>query len=132
MCRSHRKHRRPASSSGITDIRATYARVSVVVVTTRPNLHGSGMTVALEAMACGLPVIATATAGMEDYIEDGVTGLLAPPGQPEAVADRIIHVLRDEGVAKRIGLAGRQAVRTRNTSERMVSDLASFIHGAAS
>ncbi len=118
-------------ASGFDDMRATYARASVVVVTTRPNLHGSGMTVALEAMACGVPVVATATAGMEDYIEDGVTGLLAPPGQPEEVAERVARLVQDTSLARDIGLAGRDSVRCRHTSARMVSDLASLINRVA-
>lgn len=50
---------------------------------------------ALEAMACGAPVVGSRAAGLPEVIEDGVTGLLEPAGSVEAMARRAIHLLHD-------------------------------------
>lgn len=50
---------------------------------------------ALEAMACGTPVVASRIGGLPEVITDGVDGILEPPGSPEAMARRAIEVLRD-------------------------------------
>lgn len=50
---------------------------------------------ALEAMACGSPVVATRTGGLPEVIEDGVEGILEPAGSVEAMARRAIELLRD-------------------------------------
>src|SRR5262245_33445818 len=61
------------------EMRELYARASIVAVVVKPNLHVSGMSVLLEAMACGRPVVATNTPGMADYVADGETGVLGTP-----------------------------------------------------
>ena len=51
---------------------------------------------ALEAMACGAPVVASRAGGLPEVIEDGVSGILEPPGSVEAMARRAVEILRDE------------------------------------
>jgi starch synthase len=66
----------------------------------------------IEAMACGAPVVATATGGIPEIVVDGVTGYLVPPG-PGFVAElaaRVNELLRDPPTARHFGLAGRQRV----------------------
>lgn len=70
-----------------------------------------GLSMALmEAMASGLPVIATNVSGSRQAVIDGVTGLLVPPGDSDALAQAIEQLLADTAAAKRMGQAGRTRI----------------------
>jgi glycosyltransferase involved in cell wall biosynthesis len=69
--------------------------------------------VPLEAMACGVPVIASAVGGMLDTVVDGVTGLLVAPQRPDQVAEAACELLREPVRARALGLQGVRRVRTR-------------------
>jgi type III pantothenate kinase len=66
--------------------------------------------VALEAMACGLPVVASAVGGLLGTIDDGHTGFLVAPGEVTALAQLLVEVLQDRARAETIGNAARQSV----------------------
>lgn len=66
--------------------------------------------VALEAMASGKPVIVSRVGGLQNIIQDGVEGFIVAPGSPEQLRDRLTLLLRDPGLRKRMGEAGRQRV----------------------
>ena len=68
---------------------------------------------AIEALAAGVPVVATAVEGLREVIADGVTGLLVPPDDPAALAGQIGRLLADRALARRLGATGCQAVRAR-------------------
>jgi D-inositol-3-phosphate glycosyltransferase len=70
-----------------------YAAADVCLM---PSLHESFGMVALEAMACGVPVIASRVGGLVTTIQDGVTGLLVPEGDPAALARGLAWVLADD------------------------------------
>lgn len=110
-----------------SDVRSYYSSAAVVVVPTVFNLHASGMTVALEAMASGRPVVAMDTPGMRDYVDDGVTGFLVPCGDVDSVVDRVVHYLEHPDVAQRHGLAGRKRVVECLNTSRMCLDLAKLV-----
>jgi glycosyltransferase involved in cell wall biosynthesis len=74
----------------------------------------------LEAMALGLPVIASRAGGNPDLITSGVTGLLAPPRDPAVWARALDALLADGALAARLGAAGRELVRRDFTLERTV------------
>lgn len=81
----------------------------------------------VEAMLYGLPCVGPDAWAVPEMIEDGVTGLLFPPEDEEALADRILSLLRAPGVAKQMGEAGRTAAESYftwpATIERMTSVL---------
>lgn len=64
----------------------------------------------LEAMACGLPVVATEAGGVPDLVADGITGLLAPPEDVGALASALGRIVSDAGLRERLGKAARQLV----------------------
>jgi glycosyltransferase involved in cell wall biosynthesis len=62
----------------------------------------------LEAMAAGKPVVATAVGGVPELIEDGVTGILVSPNNPEALAKGILHLAKDTNLRQRMGRAAQE------------------------
>jgi glycosyltransferase involved in cell wall biosynthesis len=105
-------------------MRELYTRAEVVAVAVTPNLHVSGMSVLLEAMACGRPVVATETPGMSEYVADGETGLLVPPGDADALADALSSLLAEPERARELGRAGRRAIESNFTTSQLASRLA--------
>ncbi len=76
----------------------------------------------LESMAAGLPVVATRVGGNPEAVVDGVTGWLVPPRSPEALAVKMIDLLRDPEKAKRWGKRGRESVKERFSIRIMVAE----------
>lgn len=87
--------------------------------------------VALEAMACGVPVVATAVGGHADAVVDGVTGTLTPPRDPRALASAVRSLLRDP--LRRLAYASAAADRARQRFawQRSASELAAVYATAA-
>lgn len=77
----------------------------------------------LEAMARGVPVVATRVGGIPDVIEDRVNGLLVDPGQPEALARAIVTILTDDALRSRLREAARSDVRERFSTDIVIEDL---------
>lgn len=81
---------------------------------------------ALEAMASGVPVIGTRCGGLEELIEDGVTGRLLPVGAVDAMADAAIEILSNQDVREEMGRAGGTLAEERYSADRIVSMYESF------
>jgi glycosyltransferase involved in cell wall biosynthesis len=94
-----------------------YAAADVVVL---PSLSEGFPFVVLEALAMSCPVVATDVNGVSEIIYDGSTGLLVPPRNSQALEAAIRTMLRDPGLAARLGKAGQQEVAARFTVGKMV------------
>jgi glycosyltransferase involved in cell wall biosynthesis len=103
--------------SGISDdeLAGMYAEAQVAVV---PSLYEGFSLPAIEAMACGVPLVATTGGALPEVVgADGETALLVAPDDPEALAAGIRRILDDEALAARLGNGGRQRVLGRFTWE---------------
>lgn len=81
--------------------------------------EGFGVAV-LEAMASGLPVVASDAGGLRELVVDGQTGFLVPVGDPDALADKILLLLRDPDLRIGMGSAGRRHARESFSRAEMV------------
>lgn len=90
-----------------------YSEAEVAVV---PSLYEGFSLPAVEAMACGVPLVATTGGALPEVVgRDGETGVLVPPGDPEALAAALGRLLADADERERIGRAGRARVLERFT-----------------
>ncbi|MEV5830098.1 glycosyltransferase [Spirillospora sp. NPDC052242] len=103
---------------------------SASLVVTLPWYEPFGM-VPLEAMACGVPIVATAVGGHLDTVVDGGTGLLVPPRDPEAAARAIRELLDDPVRRAAMGIASADRARTRYSWARVAADTAGVYRRAA-
>ncbi|MBC7252321.1 MAG: glycosyltransferase, partial [Anaerolineae bacterium] len=94
-----------------------YSAAAMVVM---PSHYESFGMVALEAMACGTPVIASKVGGLTFTVQDGVTGFLVPERDPQALADKISLLLHDAELRQRLGAQAVQ--RARRYSWPIVAD----------
>jgi D-inositol-3-phosphate glycosyltransferase len=95
---------------------------SADVVAATPWYEPFGI-VPLEAMACGVPVVASAVGGMLDTVENDVTGRLVPPRNSRALADAIGPILSQPRFRQMLGEHGRQRVCERYTWSRVADDI---------
>jgi glycosyltransferase involved in cell wall biosynthesis len=86
-----------------------------------PSLAEGVSNTILEAMASGLPVVATAVGGNVELVDRGATGLLVPAGDVEALATAIVDLAADPGRAATMGRAGRAAAESRFSLAAMVA-----------
>jgi len=82
--------------------------------------------VPVEAMACGAPVVYTTECSGPEAVEHGVTGLLANPYSADDVAEKIMQILRDEGLAARLSENARTAVKERFSLDRCIRETLAF------
>ncbi|MBP2415923.1 glycosyltransferase [Microlunatus capsulatus] len=79
-----------------------------------PSIYGENLpTVLMEAGGCARPVVASDVGGISDIVADGETGLLVPPGQPDALGAAVLRVLDDPALGRRLGEAGRLRMEER-------------------
>ncbi len=96
------------------DTRSYYAMATVAAV---PSHSEGSPNVVLEAMAAGLPIAASAVGGIPEILEEGVTGLMVPPRNPEAMAKAIFRLLSEADLRRRLGGAGRARAESNYTLE---------------
>jgi glycosyltransferase involved in cell wall biosynthesis len=89
------------------DVERVLAACDVVVCASQFESYGK---VNIEAMACGRAVVSTRRGGPSETVLDGVTGLLVEPDQPDALAEKVMALLRDGAWRTQMGKAGRERV----------------------
>lgn len=95
--------------------------------------YWEGMPIAvLEAMAMGLPVVASAVGGTPEAVKDGETGFVVPAHDARSLADRLADIAADAGMRERMGQAGRRAAEERFAIGRMVDETAALYRQVAS
>jgi glycosyltransferase involved in cell wall biosynthesis len=109
------------------DVERWYAAMDVDLITSRSE---GTTTTALEAQACGVPVVSTDVGAVHEVVEDGVTGFLVPPGDAAAIATATLSLLEDPAQRAEIGRAGRAAAVERFGLET-AADLRAHVYEAA-
>jgi len=110
-----------------SDAARLLAGLDVLVVPSRSD--GSPLVVC-EAMAAGVPVVASRVGGLPDLVEDGGSGLLVRPGEAEDLARALVSLLLDPEAARRLGARGRTLAATRS-HERLVDRMTQVYAGVA-
>jgi glycosyltransferase involved in cell wall biosynthesis len=104
----------------VEDVRAFMNACDVLAFPTQPALgEGFGLA-ALEAMACGRPVVATEVASLPELVSDGETGFLVDPRSVGALAAALATLAGDGELRQRLGARGQERARTTFSLERMV------------
>lgn len=86
-----------------------------------PSLSEGLPNAVLEAMACSNPVVATAVNGVVEVVEDGKTGYLVPPANPERMANAVIRMLQSRELMKQMGIKGRERVANAFSVEQQMA-----------
>jgi len=84
-----------------------YTASDIVVL---PSLMEATSISGLEAMSSGKPLVGTSVGGIPQIIEDGITGIIVPPKNPNALANAIIHLLIDDNIRIKMGINARKRV----------------------
>lgn len=95
----------------------------VMDVFTMASAHEAFGLVLVEAMFTELPVVATRVGGIPGVVDDGATGFLVDPYQPQALAERILRLVNDPSARRAMGQAGRRRALSHFSSQRYVADV---------
>lgn len=101
---------------------------SMVVVPLQKLVKSTGQVVVLEAMALGKPVVATATTGTEDYIEHGVTGILVPPEDSEALKKAVSDFIQSPVSYTDLALRALEQVKKHHTFKAYTGTILATAH----
>jgi glycosyltransferase involved in cell wall biosynthesis len=104
-------------------IREYYKTCSLYVV---PSYFETFSISAVEAMMYGKPVVASSGTALEEIVEDGITGLLVPPGDDTALADALLRLLNEDELTRRMGEAGRDKVMKRYSPGIIAQEILQF------
>ena len=115
----------------LAELKALYNRSRFVVVPLQPTDSDNGLTSILEAMAMGKPVIYSAVEGQVDVVEDGVTGISVPQGDPAALREAIESLWNDPERAHRMGRQARQYIEEHHRSKDFAETIRSELYQAA-
>lgn len=102
----------------LQEMRWLYKNCACVVIPLKYNEHASGCTTALEAAAMGKPVVISDVPGIRGYVENGVTGIIVPCGDGEAMKNAIARLVSDPAYADRMGRNAHEFMKERFTSQK--------------
>lgn len=105
---------------GQEELRSLYEEASVFCL---PSFSEGVPVVLMEAMAMGLPVVSTTITGIPELIEDGLSGLLVPPGRPDLLAGALDRLFGDDALRCELGSRGREKVVAEFNSEASAAQL---------
>jgi len=108
----------PAASRG-SELAALLRTADVFVHVPTYSPYG---TECLQAMACGVPVVASAVGAHPDMVIEGTTGMLVPPGRPELLATRIRHLLSHQILRQAFGVAAADRAQSRYCADRVTAE----------
>ncbi len=98
-------------------------RLAEADIFTLPSESEAFPNAVLEAMAAGLPIVASAVGGIREVVHHERTGLLVPPRDPHALADAICRLIADPPQAQALASSGRAFVAERYSFDRMVASI---------
>jgi glycosyltransferase involved in cell wall biosynthesis len=104
----------------VEDMGAWYGAFDAFLLT---SANEGAPVVAIEALAAGVPVVATNAGGTKNVVDDGESGFLAPVGDVDALAERLRRLQTDPALRARLGAAGAERMRERFSTRRMVDDV---------
>ncbi len=121
--REMESHPRVQMTGAVEDVTPYYRAMDIFVLPT----HREGFpNVALEAAACGLPVVTTCVTGAKDAVAQGETGCLIPAGSPEAIAECVLSLMRDRESRLGLGARGRARVVERFEQQQILRLVVEF------
>ena len=111
-----------------TDVLAQLKALDLFVMSSVTEGLGTSL---LDAMAAARPIVGTTAGGIPEVVAHGETGLLVPPRDPQALADAILRLLRDEPGRRRMGEAGLERAHAMFSADRMVEETLKVYQGLA-
>jgi glycosyltransferase involved in cell wall biosynthesis len=105
---------------GVSNLRDYLSAAEVFVLPSRSEGFSNAI---VEAMAAALPVVATNVGGNAEAVQDGVSGVIVPPDDPDALASAIVDLLSDTAKAKQMGQAGKRLAAEKFTTEAMMGQI---------
>src|SRR5207248_2118330 len=106
------------------ELERLYAGARVFTLPSRYEPYGL---VLVEAMAYGIPCVGTTVQSIPEILDHGRTGLLVPPGDPDALAEALLRLCRDDDLCRRLAAAGRERVARELTWDRVAARMAPIL-----
>ncbi|WP_353063642.1 GT4 family glycosyltransferase PelF [Tunturibacter psychrotolerans] len=107
-------------AGGVKNLREHLSLADIFVLPSRSEGFSNAI---VEAMAASLPVVATNVGGNSEAVQNGVSGVIVPPEDPDALAAAIVDLLSDPAKARQMGVEGKRSVAKKFTTEAMMTQI---------
>ncbi len=108
-----------------SEVRKAAAEADIFLLSSLREAFG---VVLAEAQAMGLPIVATRVGGVPEVVDDGVTGFLVPPRDPQALADKLLLLANNPDLRRQMGERGRERVKRLFESSQIMTELEHLYH----